>query len=996
MTTLKVFMTPQFNNPDTGEGGIRRVCEAMIKHLPAHGIEITGNLGEADLTVGHAGNITRRKGKPYIACVHGLMWRQYDWGMWAHEINGNVIAAMIQSDAITVPSEWVRRAVTRGILRRPVVIYHGIDADEWKHQKRNQGYILWNKGRADNVSDPSDMHKLASKMFDLNFVSTYGEPESNVEIIGRIPAPKMKSVIQRAGVYLATARETFGIGTLEAMAAGTPVAGWDYGGQSEIIINGETGYLAPVGDYGALADCVRRCITDRKRISDNAQQDIRQRWTWESKIAQYAGLFKATYDRICGDVSARRVSVIVTCHNLGRYLPDALRSVLGQSYKDWECIIVDDQSTDNTQQVASEFCRKDRRFRYYKTPSNLKLCGALNFGFEHSTGRYVVNLDADNILPPDALRIQVEEFESDATIHIASGDLDLINEDASQKKEKIWHNKADFDFRAQMAHINQIHSSSMVKREVREELGGYRERYWRAEDAHFWCVATSFGYRAKIVTTESTLEYRMRSDSKSMQEANENSDRDGDWTIDFPWRIAGNPSDGARLLQDSRGLPNAYIVPFGAQAMPTINNGFAWNCFHQEQPLVSVVIPVGPGHKRYVIDALDSLIAQDFYDWEAVVINDSGEDWTEIAGAPYANVFRNTGKHHPSVARNLGLAKARGKIILFLDADDYLMPGVTLRKMVERYAKGDGGYVYTDNVKLSPDGKTGVIDKRSEYSQEEWKAQSSVTVLIAKADVMRFGGFDEDIEGWEEWDLFLKMQVGGICGVYLPIPGFFYRFHTGMQREKSAAIGKDRIYPMMRQRYQAYFDGVKEMGNCCGGNGDAVLEAKATLDRIYRMNEGIAGVSRIVEQQKFEQTSGITPVFVRMEFIGPYTGAVTYFGRDGRQYRGGDNHSDKYADVHPVDVGKLENTGHWKVIKVEPQKPEPIIIDPQLEIIPANMPVLITDISTEQEWQQHEPMVNPIEVTVQETQETVVTEKRKKRTHKERARKVKAAKNGKH
>lgn len=944
--TLKVFISPQFNTPDTGEGGIRRVIEAQIKHLPKFGVEVTGRLDEADLTIGHAGNIVRRNGKPYIACVHGLMWKDYFVEKWAHEINGGVVASMLQADAITVPSQWVRQALTRGIMRRPKVIYHGVDFDQWHHKKQSKGYILWNKGRADKVSEPDDMQRVASMMVDQQFVSTFGTDTDNVNIIGRIPAPKMKDYIQRAGVYLALPRETFGIGILEAMASGVPIAGWRYGGQQEIVIEGETGYLADPGNYDQLRDCIYKCIAERERLSRNCQEDVRTRWGWEDKIEQYADLFKL----VCRNESKEspRVSVIVTCHNLGRYLPDALSSLLNQTYKNWECIIVDDQSTDNTAEIAMSFWQKDKRFRYFRTPENLKLCGALNYGFEQSAGKYVINLDADNMLPADALRIQVEALDADPGIHIVSGDLDLISDDGTQRRDKIWHNKSDFDFRAQFAHINNIHSSSMMRRSVREELGGYRERYWRAEDAHFWCMAVSYGFWIKMCTGESTLIYRQRSDSKSMHERNTNEDSgppDGDWTIDFPWRIAGNPADGARLLRDSKGLPNAGIVPIGAQFQPTVNHGFCWNIYHRQNPLVSVIIPVGPGHKKHVIDALDSLMAQDFHDWEAVVINDTGDEWNEIPGAPYANVFKNdTGRHGPAVARNVGHTKARGKFILYLDADDYLMPGSTLRKMIARYAKGDAGYIYGDYVAVSADNKRGKRMMLAEFNQGEWKEQSPVTVLIAKEDIMRFGGFDEYIRDWEEWDLFLKMQVGGVCGVYLPIPTFFYRYNTGRQRESSAKAGKQEVYPFLRQRYKDYFDGVKQMGQCCGGNGDAVLEAKAAIERSYQISEGMTGVSRTEQQERVQQQSGIAPQWVRMEYVGPHTGAVTYFGRESRQYRGGRNPNDQFEDVHPADVQKLEVTGHWKVIHVQAEKVEEIVIEPEsIEIQEIEIPLQMTE-----------------------------------------------------
>lgn len=928
MTNLTVFIAPTFALPDRGEGGIRRVVEAQIKHLPTFGIDVTHDIGEADLIAAHGQLRPRRKDVPFVSSCHGAYWANYAWGAWAADVNGMVRDAMLEADAITVPSLWVYRAITRSVLRTPTVIYHGIDAEDWVHNRHSQGYVLWNKARRDSVSDPREMQYLATLMPDIEFRTTMGEDTRNVRLLGAMTAEKMKPVIQKAGVYLATARETFGIGTLEALASGVPVAGWDYGGQSEIIIQGKTGWLAPYGDYDELANCVRKCIADRDTLSRNAVLDIRKRWRWEDKIEQYANLFKQTY----GIATSIRpaVSVIVTSYNLSRYLPDCLQSVLGQSTNDWECIIVDDQSTDDTAKIAQEFCIRDGRFKYYKTPKQLKLSGALNYGFEKSTGKYIVNLDADNLLPPRALEIQVDALNNDPSIHIVAGDLDLINDDGSKRAEKQWHNKTDFDWRAQVAHIHQLHSSCMMRREVRIETGGYRERYWRAEDAHFLTLATSYGFRAKLVTDQSTMIYRIRPDSKSAIEYTANADKDGDWCADFPFRLASDAESGRKLLKETTGVPNAYTVPFSAQGVPSINNGLCWNVYHHEQPLVSVIIPVGPKHKQIVIDALDSLQSQDFLDWEAVIVNDTGEELTEIKGHPYVRIVSTKGKQGPSVARNLGIKEAKGKLITFLDADDYMIAGSTLRKMVEVYSNGQQNYIYTDFIHLKLDNQ-GTLFQLAEYNQSEWKEQHAVNILIARSTLLKVGGFDDKVEGWEEWDLFAKLAINGYCGRHLEIRGFVYRFWTGDQREQSFGK-KDTVLTKFQERYSDYYDGVKTMAGCCPGPGDEIMAAKKSIEDAYQLQTETAGVFRVERQDTFKQTSGIQDKPVRMEFIGERKGGVTYFGNEGRQYVGGDNASDKYADVNAADVDKLEKSGHWKVIQVRAQLPPEVLISPVDEL----------------------------------------------------------------
>jgi hypothetical protein len=255
---MRVFINPIYTKEDRADGGIRRVSEAQVKHLPAFGWDVTSTPDDADLIVNHGAGLVERTGVPMICSNHGLMWSSYEFGVWGDDINAHVIEAMARSQAVTAPSKWVAQAITRGMLINPEVVYHGVDAEDWAHTLPSLGYVLWNKARADQVSDPRDMQDVAALLPDVPFLATFGRQSHNVGLLGAMPYEQMRPIIQQAGVYLATARETFGIGTLEALAAGVPVAGWRYGGQEEIIVHGETGYLAEYGDYDGLASCIRK------------------------------------------------------------------------------------------------------------------------------------------------------------------------------------------------------------------------------------------------------------------------------------------------------------------------------------------------------------------------------------------------------------------------------------------------------------------------------------------------------------------------------------------------------------------------------------------------------------------------------------------------------------------------------------------------------------------------------------------------------------------
>ena len=105
-----------------------------------------------------------------------------------------------------------------------------------------------------------------------------------------------------------------------------------------------------------------------------------------------------------------KVSVIVPCYNQAQFLAATLDSVLAQTHKNWECIIVNDGSTDDTEAVAKEYCNKDNRFVYYKK-ENGGLSSARNAGLDIAQGDYVQFLDSDDILLPNKFECQIRMME---------------------------------------------------------------------------------------------------------------------------------------------------------------------------------------------------------------------------------------------------------------------------------------------------------------------------------------------------------------------------------------------------------------------------------------------------------------------------------------------------------------------------------------------------------------------------------------------------------
>ena len=97
-----------------------------------------------------------------------------------------------------------------------------------------------------------------------------------------------------------------------------------------------------------------------------------------------------------------KVSIIIPCYNQGKFLDETLKSVYEQTYKDWECLMIDDGSTDNTPEICKSWLEKDSRFKYFHK-KNEGVNNARNFGLDLASGTWIQLLDADDLIKKEKL-----------------------------------------------------------------------------------------------------------------------------------------------------------------------------------------------------------------------------------------------------------------------------------------------------------------------------------------------------------------------------------------------------------------------------------------------------------------------------------------------------------------------------------------------------------------------------------------------------------------
>jgi len=128
-----------------------------------------------------------------------------------------------------------------------------------------------------------------------------------------------------------------------------------------------------------------------------------------------------------------KVSIIMPVYNEGKLMRDAISSVINQTFKDWELIIVNDASTDSTLKIAREFEKKERRIRVVSHRKNKGRAAALNTGIKKARGKYIAFLDGDDIYLPEKTEKQVKFLEKHRDVDIVYGDMKVLNIDGKER-----------------------------------------------------------------------------------------------------------------------------------------------------------------------------------------------------------------------------------------------------------------------------------------------------------------------------------------------------------------------------------------------------------------------------------------------------------------------------------------------------------------------------------------------------------------------------------
>ncbi|MBF7090625.1 glycosyltransferase [Flavobacterium sp. ALJ2] len=196
------------------------------------------------------------------------------------------------------------------------------------------------------------------------------------------------------------------------------------------------------------------------------------------------------------------VSVIMPCYNQGEFIEDAINSLLLQTYNNWECIIVNDGSSDNTDEIAKKWCSKDIRIKYFKN-ENKGVSNARNFAIKNSLADYILPLDADDKINKNYIEKCLEILLHNDNTKVVYGGVENFG---TSSGELVLANFS-FDY---LIFSNMIPCSGLFRKKDWQRTQGYDEKMVEGyEDWEFWISLLKYGGNAIKVNT-ACLYYRSK------------------------------------------------------------------------------------------------------------------------------------------------------------------------------------------------------------------------------------------------------------------------------------------------------------------------------------------------------------------------------------------------------------------------------------------------------------------------------------------------------
>lgn len=209
------------------------------------------------------------------------------------------------------------------------------------------------------------------------------------------------------------------------------------------------------------------------------------------------------------------ISVLIPAYNAEKYIGGAIESILKQTYKEFELIILDDASTDRTWEIIQDYVKQDRRILAYKNKKNMYIAASRNILVKFAKGKYIAWQDADDLSMPERLEHQLVYMEKHEEVGILGGYLKFFNDKDKKTSIRKYSNNDEYLRKKIFRYSPVAQPTAMIRRKIFKEVGEYDLKYPPAEDID---MAFRIGQLYKFANLqEVTLLYRENNKSATFK-----------------------------------------------------------------------------------------------------------------------------------------------------------------------------------------------------------------------------------------------------------------------------------------------------------------------------------------------------------------------------------------------------------------------------------------------------------------------------------------------
>ncbi|MEA5596977.1 glycosyltransferase family 2 protein [Rivularia sp. UHCC 0363] len=527
------------------------------------------------------------------------------------------------------------------------------------------------------------------------------------------------------------------------------------------------------------------------------------------------------------------ISIIITVYNRSHYLGTAIESVLNQTHHDFELIIWDDASTDNSLDIAYQYAQKDKRIRVIAAKKNTGFPTAIKTAVEATTGDYIGWVDSDDMLASSAIEETSLILNNHPQVGLVYTDYELMN---SQGKLRGLGNRCRIPYSKEglLVDLMTFHFR-LIRRSVYDAVGGVDDSFESGED---YDLCLKLSEVTEVYHIAKPLYYYRRHDSNVSNDNLKN----------IYWSQKAINDALKRRGLDSNYELDTHLTAFFSikpklKKKTIINNQLQTELLNtatqkpildeKNSPKVSIIIPCyNPG--MMLERCLNSCFEQTYPNIEIIIVDNNSTDGSiEVArqlaaNSSYRVIFTSCHNQGQNNAFNHGFTLAKGDYIQWLDADDELMPDkIELQvKALEQnpdfdIAYGDWEYCFYKSLVKKGDNPQHIIPQpKCEYrfgftsrQYEDYLLQSlshnwqpPLSYLLRRASAVKL----QELLAWNpqtflatDREYYTIAAIIGMRFLYVPNALVRYNFWSPIQNSrKTSDKGRSECYKKMHLRFQ--------------------------------------------------------------------------------------------------------------------------------------------------------------------------------------------------